>query len=115
MMRAIGGATRRDTLRRETREADQTAAARVAELIGRREVDAATIIGALVVVVVVLILTAELDQVVPFQLRQVIAKEVVLTIPETGTDILCIDVVGRKSCRRDYSPNGSRAPPSPAS
>ncbi len=61
------------------------------------EVDAAAVIGALVEVEVVLILTAKLNEVVPLQLGDVIAKEVVMAVPETGSDVLGIDVV-----RSDY-------------
>ena len=59
----VCGAARRDARGSETGKADQTAAARIAELVCCGEVDAAAVIGALVEVEVVLILTAKLDQV----------------------------------------------------
>jgi len=49
-----------------------------------------------VVVPVVLVLAAELDQMVTFQLGQVIGEEVVFAVPDTGADILSIDVVWGK-------------------
>ena len=60
------------------RSNDVAAATGIADLIGGREVDAAAIVGALVVVEVVLILTAELDQVVAFQLVTLSRKKLSL-------------------------------------
>src|SRR5581483_1331191 len=64
--------------------------------VGRREVDAAAVIRTGVIVEVALVLTTDLDEVVPLQDGDVIAEEVVLPIPEAGADVLGVDVEGRQ-------------------
>ena len=93
----------------ETSVSDVAARGIAANLIGGREVDAGSIIGALVVVEVVLVLAAELDKVIALQLGQVIAEEVILAVPDTGADVLCIDVVRRENDRGALAERFNRA------
>src|ERR1700733_2663924 len=64
-----------------------------ANLVGGCEVDAGSVIRALVIVPVVLVLATELDEVIPLQLGEVIGEVVILAVPDTGPDVLCVDVV----------------------
>src|SRR5207245_2524618 len=76
---------------------DITACRVAANLIGGRVVDACSVIGALVIVEVVLELAAELDEVSTLELGQVIGEKIILAVPDTGTNVLRIHVVGRKN------------------
>src|SRR5215469_2090370 len=63
------------------------------ELVGRPEVDSATVVGALVLVVVALIGAAELEQVVAVQLGEVIAEHIVDAVPVARAHTLRVHVV----------------------
>ena len=72
---------------------------RLTELVGGLIVDAAAVVRALVPVLVALIGATEGEEVVALQHRDVVAKEVILTIPETGADILGVHVVRSENRR----------------
>ena len=63
-------------------------------LIHRKSVDCAAAVVALMVVPIVLIGTAKLEQVVAFQHGNVVTKHLVVPIPETAADLLVVHVKG---------------------
>ena len=69
-------------------------AGRRSQLIHGLVVDPATVIGALMPVEVVLIATAKLEQVVPFQHADIVTKHLVMAIPKACPRLLRIHVVG---------------------
>jgi len=71
-------------------EVCNAASSTLTELVGGGKVDAAAIVRALMEVEVVLVLTAELEQMVALEQGQIVAQEVVMAVPETGTDVLRI-------------------------
>src|SRR5208282_6890801 len=73
---------------------DLAGSRRGADLVRQRVVDAAAVIGALVIIPVALIDAAKLEQVVAVKNRDVVAKIIVVTIPETRADLLCVHVIG---------------------
>ncbi len=116
-MRRVAPVVARDPIPFVECVSDVTARRIATNLIRGREVDARSIIRTLVEVEVVLELTAELDKVITRQLCQVIAEEVILAVPDTSTDVLCIHVVrrkyGRRSSRRGVQSHRSRLQPEP--
>ncbi len=67
-----------------------------AQFVDGLVVDAAAVVSSLVPVEVVLILAAELEQVIAFQPGDVVTEHLVMAVPEAGTALLRVDVVGTK-------------------
>ena len=86
----------------------------IPELIDGLVVNSAAIIGALMPVEVVLISSAELEEVISFQHRNVVPEHVIFPVPETGPGLLRVHVVRTEILKlRLAALDFTSAPPKP--
>ena len=99
----IGSRAGANSLEPRSSVVDITAAAGIPNLISRRVVDAGTIVSALVVVEVMLKLPSKLDEVIALQLGKIVTEEIILAVPDPGTNLLSVDVIRRNRIRLSRS------------
>src|SRR5262249_9770669 len=80
----------------------------VGDLINIRGHNALAVIVALVEVEIALVLTAELEDVIPVNQGEIIAQRMILAIPESLPNILCVHVVRDQRVSR-FAANLDRA------